>query len=111
MKPMQAGKLKHRITFQRDDGVPDAIGGNAAVWTNHLTVWAEIVPQTSREFLAAQIRPDTTVMMKIRYRSGLHSAMRVTWQGRVYHLTGPPIDTEGAKRELAITLKEPETAT
>lgn len=112
MKPMQAGRMKHRITFQRDDGTADVIGGNAATWTTHMSVWAEMIPQTSREFVVgAQNRPDTTHMFRIRYRAGLHSAMRVTWQGRVFHLTGPPINTEEANRELIVTLREPETAT
>jgi SPP1 family predicted phage head-tail adaptor len=109
---MKAGRLRHRITFQRDDGNPDGIGGNAPNWVDFLTVWASVEPLSSRELVqGAMIRPDTTHTVRIRYRTGLHAAMRFTWQGRIFNLTGPPLNTEEIGRELVMLAKEAEAAT
>ncbi len=109
---IDAGKLQHRVTFQRDTGTPDAIGGNAPTWATVFSVWANIEPLTGRDIiLGYQISPDTTHKVTIRYRPGLHSAMRFTWAGRVFHLTGPPLDmgTDGVL--LTLMCKEAETVT
>jgi len=87
---VRAGSLRHRVTLQqlvagspqrRPDGEPDA------AWVEYLTVYAAVEPVTGREFFAAQAvehEADTTIRM--RYRTGITTAMRVVFEGRTYDI-------------------------
>jgi SPP1 family predicted phage head-tail adaptor len=110
---MKAGKLKHKIVIQRDVGTTlNADGGHVPSWTTFLTTWAAVEPLTSREVVqGGQQIADATHRITLRYRTGIHSAMRATWQGRTFNFSGPPLNTEEANRELVILAKEVETTT
>lgn len=116
MKPMQAGKLIHRLQLQQDNGTKDAIGGNVASWVDvGIPTWGSVEPLSGRDIiLGAQISPDTTHKIRVRFRTGVHSAMRWKWllpTPRYYSMTGPPLDTETQNRELVCMCKEVETVT
>lgn len=111
---MKAGKLQHRVTIQEDRSTTkDNIGANVPNWSDVLTTWASIEPLSGRDvILGAQISPDTTHKITIRYRPGVHSAMRFKWLipvPKYFNILGPPLDTETQARELVCMCKEVET--
>lgn len=86
---MQAGNLDQRITLQsRSTGV-DAVGQASATWLDVATVWAQVHTVRGREFFAAaQTQQEQTVKVRIRYRSGVTTDMRLMWEGRPHDITG-----------------------
>jgi SPP1 family predicted phage head-tail adaptor len=50
---MQAGKLRHRVTFQRRTAAQDTIGEREHEWIDVMPVWAWLRPATGREIIAS----------------------------------------------------------
>ena len=50
---MGAGRMSHRVTFQRPVEADDGGGGFERTWTDHVTVWADYRPERGRERVAA----------------------------------------------------------
>lgn len=106
---MQAGKLRHRVTLQRYvlgspsqtlTGAPD--GG----WEDYLTVSASIEPISGREpFLAQAHLSEITHKVRMRYRDGITSAMRVSWNGRLFDIKYS-MNWEERNRELQLLCVE-----
>lgn len=42
--PIQAGKLRHRITIQRETVTRDEYGSEVKTWDDLATVWASVEP-------------------------------------------------------------------
>lgn len=76
---MRGGKLKTRVTIQRPvEGDADGLNEKPVTWTNVVTVWAEILEQSGREFYRAQqVNAAVTHIFRIRYRSGLDETLRL----------------------------------
>ena len=51
---MQAGKLRHRVTFQRLTKTRGLSGGEKQEWVDVCTVWARISPLSGKYLFAAQ---------------------------------------------------------
>ena len=91
---MQAGKLRHRITFQSPGLVQDPQSGEMLPgWT---TVWekvpAEVRSLSARDLIAAQAgQSEATARMVIRYRAGVLPTMRILYRGDVYNMQGPAL--------------------
>lgn len=104
------GKMRHRITLQ-SKGTParDATGAEVITWANLSTaptVWAEELPITGREFLAAGgEQAQATTKFRIRYRSDLTNAMRVTYGSRIFDILHIE-NAAGLDRELVLVVKE-----
>ena len=49
-----AGKYKHRVTFERDVGVADASGQQVEQWQPVAELWSEVKPLSGRQLIAAQ---------------------------------------------------------
>lgn len=107
MKPLHPGKFRHRIVIERNNSTTfDAAGTPIAAWATYLTVWASVEPLTGRElFQGAQVRPDATHKITIRYRSGITTAMRAKFRSRHFHFESV-LDAEERQRELTILAKE-----
>lgn len=111
MKAMEAGRLTKRIEIQEDAGTGlDAAGSPTRSWTTRRTTWASIEPlsQTGREtFQGAQIRPDLTHKIVVRFRSdvAIKPSWRVLYGTRVFEI-GVIAHTEEAQRETIILAKE-----
>lgn len=92
---IEAGRLRHRVrieelTYLRDSNgevIQDPnTGETRQEWTEVATVWAAIEPLSAREFIQSQaIQSQVTTRIVIRYRDGLHAAMRL-----VHVRTGRP---------------------
>lgn len=108
--PCQIGKMRHRITLKYKGSVSrDATGAEVITWTNLATaptVWAEELPITGREFLAAgQEQAQATTKFRIRYRSDLTNSMRVTYGSRVFDILHIE-NVAGLDRDLVLVVKE-----
>ena len=87
---MQAGKLRHRITLQRNVPRQDPHSGEmVSQWHDVDSVWAEVVPLSAREFVAARaVQSEVVARITIRYRADVDSTMRVIHRGEIYAIDG-----------------------
>jgi SPP1 family predicted phage head-tail adaptor len=100
---VQAGKLRHRVTFQKNSGLKDATGSRKPIWDDVCTINAEINPLSAREVLASKaVMSDASVKIIIRYRSDITSAMRIKYKDTIYSIVGEPINPNMRNRELQI---------
>lgn len=87
-----AGALNQRITLQQRSIAPDTTGGQLATSTDVATVWAEVVPLSGCELIAAQaINLETSHQITIRWQSVFANskavaAMRVVYKGRYFNI-------------------------
>lgn len=96
MATLEAGKLRHRVVLQSPTVTRDEAGGVVSAWADVATVWAEVVPFTGREKIAAgaeQNELDTRI--RIRYRADVDAGWRVLWRGRMFEVQGPPVNVGG----------------
>lgn len=105
-----AGKLRHRITFQRFDGQRDEYGdplkSEDEHWNDVASMWAEVKPMSGREFYAAeQSQSEVTHKVSCRYRAGLTTAMRIKYGSRLFEIISI-IDWEERHESLLIMCKE-----
>ena len=55
MPSVQAGNLRHKVALQSQQETRDSTTGEVLVtWQTVANVWAQIVPLSGKEFLAAQ---------------------------------------------------------
>ncbi len=104
---MRAGDLRNRVKIQSKSVTRNTFGEEVVSWVDVATVWAAIEPLSGREFLAAQaVNAELTVRIRIRYRTGIDSSMRVLFGTRVFEIISPPINPVSDKRELHLMCKE-----
>lgn len=84
---MEAGKLRHRITFQNQANSHDSYGQPLLTWSDVATVWAEIKPLSGKESVKADaLIESTTHEINIRYRSGINASLRVKFGSRYFDI-------------------------
>jgi len=84
---MRAGKLDRAITIERATQPVAASGAVSATWPPVATVRAEIVNQSTAEFLAGYGEGErATIVFRIRYLAGITTADRITFDGSHYNL-------------------------
>ncbi len=104
------GKMRHRITFQEFDGEEDGFGdpleADDSHWNDVATTWAAIDPISGREFYAAeQSQSEVSHKVRLRYRSGITTAMRISFGNRRFKIISI-IDWEERHESLLIMCKE-----
>ncbi len=84
------GRLRERLTVQREIRTPDSSGGFAVSWQDipaDPEVFAEIAPLTFREELRfRQIATRATHRIIIRHRVDITTDMRLTDGTRIYNI-------------------------
>jgi len=87
---MQTGKLRHRIRIEQNTTSQDPqTGAMIDGWAEFATVWAEIVPASGREFIAASASQSAVSgRIKIRKLDGINASMRAVnvRTGAVYNI-------------------------
>lgn len=84
---MRAGKLDKTIIIQRRGEVVDDYGTVTEGWTVLATVRAQIIQQSTQEFLKdAGTAAQTAVIFRIRHIADLKTADRVTYGGNTFDL-------------------------
>ncbi len=103
---MRAGKLRHWITIQTRTDTMDSYGEPIPAWTIFDQVWASIEPITGREYFASkETRSQSTHRIRIRYRSGITTKMRISWDSRLFDIESI-LNTEERDRELVLMCVE-----
>jgi SPP1 family predicted phage head-tail adaptor len=86
MRPGQRDKV---ITIQSKTMSTDSYGGQVETWADFAKVWANVWPLKGRELVAAQAaQSETTVRFNIRWIAGLTEAMRISYNSKLYDITG-----------------------
>jgi SPP1 family predicted phage head-tail adaptor len=92
---MNAGRMRHRITIQQRANTPDTFGQPIESWADVATVWASVEPLQGREFFAAdQVNAEVTTRIRMRWRSGITAAMRVSFDSRLYDIQSVIVSRE-----------------
>ncbi|EIC82153.1 phage head closure protein [Serratia sp. M24T3] len=87
---MQAGKLRHRIMLQKPANLRDPETGSVIPgWEDVKKLWADVVPLSAREFIAAQaVQSEVTTRITLRKRSDVTNQHRIIFRGQVYNIQG-----------------------
>lgn len=85
---LNIGNMDRRITIERETETVKPSGDVVKVWTPVAPpVWAEVLQQTANEFFTGYGEAETgTVIFRVRYRPGITTADRVTYNGTAYGL-------------------------
>ena len=76
---MKAGSLRHRITFQSQGRTRDSYGGETVVWSDEVTVWAQVHPISGSEYFKTQeVQSQVTHNIRIRYPRSFD--IKPTWR-------------------------------
>lgn len=105
---MQSGRLRHRVTIQRQTVTRDAYGGEVVTWGTLAEVWALCLPLTGREryvSAAAQELSDLSYGVRIRHRTDVDPKMRVVWGTKVLDIQSVQ-DPTGRGAELVLLCRD-----
>ena len=78
---MRSGKLDRVITVQRYTETVNEYGTPVFTWEDHATLRAQIVQQSTEEFIASGGGDESTVIFRTRYLAGITNADRVRFGG------------------------------
>lgn len=85
---MRAGKLDRSITIQRYTSGVDELGNPAGyIWSDLVTVRAQILQQSTEEFIRGYGASDeTAVIFRVRWIDDISNADRIVYQGQPHNL-------------------------
>lgn len=108
MSEVAAGVLRHLVQLQTPIKTQDPItGAIVETWANVAKVWAEIVPSSAREFLAAGAeQSEMRGRATIRYRNDVNPTMRFLHRNKTYAILGFMPDAESLKGHLTLMIGE-----
>ena len=103
---VQAGKKRHRVTFQSPTETLADNGEPVVTWTDFRTSEpAEFTPYGGNEVIRGrQVEAGTKGIFRINYRSGYTTQMRIVHQGVNYGIAHIN-KVEGLDRELEILVR------
>lgn len=96
-----AGKMRHRVTIQQRAVTQGIYGEQADTWADVATVWAEVMPLTGKNLLAAQqMAPEVSHRITIRYAVAFADPQtvakyRVSYSGRLFNIHASYSPSEG----------------
>ena len=98
--------LRHRIVIQDVEQLSDGHGGYNETWVTFATVWAKVVPVSAQEkWRAENLDHEVTHRITIRYLANITSSMRISFDGRIFHVKGFR-NLEERDRYIEIVAKE-----
>ncbi|EMX8646046.1 phage head closure protein [Providencia stuartii] len=98
---MQAGRLRHKVTFQQNKPIELPSGTYVDDWEDIATVRAEVKPISGRELLAAEAElSEVTVRVWLRYRPDITPACRMIYRGLNYDIQSVIHDVKFTRLEL-----------
>lgn len=108
MPAVAAGPLRHKVQLQAQQVTQDPQTGEMeTTWTNVAEPWAQIVPTSGREFLAAAAeQSEVRGRIVIRYRGDVDASMRVVYRGKYYNILAVMPDAESGKEHLTLMTGE-----
>ena len=103
---MEIGKLRHRVTLQKQINAQNDYGATVTKWRDVATVWAEIKPLSGREYFSAQqVQSEVTTQIWLRYRDDVKPTMLVNHNGKHYEILSV-LNTNGRNTSLQLMCKE-----
>ncbi|CUW88430.1 phage head closure protein [Rhizobium pusense] len=98
---LNIGMMNRSITIERKTETVSPSGDPRETWTPVATVRAELIQQTASEFFTGFGEAETgTVIFRVRYRPGITTADRVTYDGTAYGIK--EIKTIGRRHALEL---------
>jgi SPP1 family predicted phage head-tail adaptor len=85
--PLPAGDMWTRVTIEQPTSTANAVGEAVLSWSTFATVWAAVDSLSARETERfAETVGFMTHRVRIRYLSGLTSAMRIKYRDRILEI-------------------------
>lgn len=105
---MHAGKLRHRVTLQRNEQTQDPKkGAMLDHWVDVSPLWASVEPLSVRDFIAAHaVQSAVSHRLTIRYRPGVQAGMRVLHGAAMYRVLGVLPDKGSGREYLTLPCEE-----
>ena len=103
---MQAGKLRHRITLQKEVKSKNDFNEWVTTYTDWWTGWAEVLPSVGNAYFASkQLDAKVDGVVKMRYRTSVKPTMRIKYGNRYLSIVSI-IQPQERKRELHLMYSE-----
>jgi SPP1 family predicted phage head-tail adaptor len=103
---MNAGILKHRISIQISTNAQGTYGEPTPTWVDFITCSASIEPINGREYFSSQqVNSEVTHRIKMRYKAGINSKMRVKYHNRYFDIKSV-INIKEQNREIHLMAVE-----
>lgn len=100
------GKLSHRIVIEKAELTSDGMGGQSETWSPFATLWAEIRPLKAwQQAHADTLEHRVTHQIRIRYRSGITSDMRVSFDSRIFQIKSIK-DADDERKKFLLLMSE-----
>jgi SPP1 family predicted phage head-tail adaptor len=106
---MQAGRLRHWLTFQTPgEEEPDSDGAMSFEWLDAFEVSTRmpcsVEALSGRELIAAQaVQSEVTTRIRTRYRPGFHSVQRaIGTDGTIYNIRSVVPDEDSRRRYVTL---------
>jgi SPP1 family predicted phage head-tail adaptor len=100
------GWLRHRVTIEVAEGIPDQAGGESVTWSELATLWARIDPVWSDEqAVADHLAGVVSHRVIARWRDDLAGGMRIAYRGRLFRILAL-VDPDETRRYLEIKAEE-----
>lgn len=98
---MQAGRLRRRIVIKQPVEARNGFGDVITTWSTVATVWGSVEPLRGREYmLGQQVQAETTVRIRMRYRSDVLPSWRVVEGAHVYDIKDIVYDPRRREMDL-----------
>ncbi|KMJ45243.1 head-tail adaptor [Xenorhabdus khoisanae] len=79
---MRAGRLRHRVTIQKNEIRQGELGEEINDWVDIATVWAEVKAISGRELMASgSVYSEATIRVWMRYRDDVTTVNTILYHG------------------------------
>lgn len=104
MPAVAAGELRHKVELQAPVTTQNGVTGEIeTTWATIANPWAQIVPMSAREFIAAAAeQSEVRGRIVIRYRGEIDATMRIVHRGKYYAIFGVMPDAESGKEHVTL---------
>lgn len=103
---MQGGRLRHRLTIQEPIDTRNHLNELVRTWSTWATVYGAVEPLRGQEFFdAEQVQGELWHRVRVRYREGYTTHMRILHLDRVLQIQAV-IDVEERHREMQLMCRE-----
>ena len=108
MPAVASGNLRHKVQLQAKQITQDPNTGEMVdSWVTIAQPWAEIVPMSGREFMAAGAeQSEVRGRIVIRYRDDIDATWRVVYRGKAYAIFAVMPDEVSGREHLNLMTGE-----
>lgn len=103
---IRAGDLRHRLRLQVAERTDDGAGGATISFRDLCWIWGEVRTTLTRTLMEAKkLNPKLTHTVRMRYRTGVGSDMRLVYGSQVLQIDSAA-DPTGERIELVALCEE-----